>query len=197
MRKSSLVIEPPCPQQVQYYLDAWDKQENYVLQEKALDKLFFDTYPNNTDINDILIKAASLNDFYSTNIFSIFAVAKHIHSLDIDRRLREGDLSLVDDIADITINGKAKRFYSFASKYCSHHEPTLFPIYDFYVEKVLIHFRQVDKFCDFQNEDLKQYPQFMTILDSFQAYYGLQEYNKKDLDRYLWQLGKRYFPRKY
>ena len=197
MRKSSLVIEAPCPQQVQYYLNAWDKQENYVLQERALDKLFFDTYLNNTDINDILIKAASLNDFYSTNIFSIFAVAKHIHSLNIDKRLREGDLSLVDDIADITINGKAKRFYSFASKYCSHHEPTLFPIYDFYVEKVLIHFRQVDKFCSFQNEDLKQYPQFMSILDAFQAYYGLQEYNKKDLDRYLWQLGKRYFPRKY
>lgn len=197
MRKPSFVIETPCPQQVQYYLNAWDKQENYVLQEKALDKLFFDTYPNNTDINDILIKAASLNDFYSTNIFSIFAVAKHIHSLIIDKRLREGDLSLVDDIADITINGKAKRFYSFASKYCSHHEPTLFPIYDFYVEKVLIHFRQVDKFCSFQNEDLKQYPQFMSILDAFQAYYGLQEYNKKDLDRYLWQLGKRYFPRKY
>lgn len=197
MRKPSIVIEPPCPQQVQYYLAAWDKQENYVLQEKALDKLFFDSYPNNTDINDILIKAASLNDFYSTNIFSIFAVAKHIHSLNIDERLREGDLSLVDDISDITINGKAKRFYSFASKYCSHHEPTRFPIYDFYVEKVLIHFRQVDKYCDFQNEDLKQYPLFMAILEAFQTHYGLSDYNKKDLDRYLWQLGKQYFPRKY
>ena len=197
MRKPLQNIETPCPEQVQYYLDAWDKQENYVLQENALDKLFFETYPNNTDINDILIKASSLNDFYSTNIFSIFAVAKHIHSLNIDSRLREGDLSLVDDIAEITIGGKQKCFYSFASKYCSHHEPTLFPIYDFYVERVLIHFRQVDVFCDFQNEDLKQYPKFMAVLDAFQQHYGLMEYNKKDLDRYLWQLGKRYFPRKY
>jgi hypothetical protein len=124
-------------------------------------------------------------------------VAKHIHSLNIDYRLREGDLSLVDDIAEITIGGKQKCFYSFASKYCSHHEPTLFPIYDYFVERVLIHFRQVDKYCDFNNEDLKKYPDFMSILNAFQDFYGLSSYNKKDLDRYLWQLGKRYFPRDY
>ena len=196
MRKPS-IIETPSPKQVQYYLDAWKKQENYVLQEKALDKLFFKTYPNNKDINDILIKASSLNDFYSTNIYSIFAVAKHIHSLNIDKRLRKGDLSLVDDIADITIGGKTKRFYSFASKYCSHHEPTRFPIYDYFVEKVLIHFRNTDKFCKFHNDDLKQYPAFMDILNAFQEHYSLSKYNKKDLDRYLWQLGKQYFPRSY
>ena len=197
MAKQLPIIEKPCPEQVRFYLKAWDEQENYVLQENALDKLFFVTYPNNTDINDILIKASSLNDFYSTNIFSIFAVAKHIFELNIDQRLRRGDLSLVDDIADITIGEKPKRFYSFASKYCSHHEPTRFPIYDYYVEQVLIHFRKVDKFCDFQDEDLKKYPQFMAILDAFQQYYGLSEYNKKDLDRYLWQLGKKHYPRNY
>lgn len=197
MRKPPINIEIPSSEQVQYYLNEWDKQENYVLQENALDKLFFVTYPNNTDINDILIKASSLNDFYSTNIFSIFSVAKHICSLNIDKRLREGDLSLVDDIADISIGGKQKRFYSFASKYCSHHEPTLFPIFDFYVERVLIHFRQADHFYDFQNEELKQYPKFMAVLDAFQQHYSLMEYNKKDLDRYLWQLGKRHFPRQY
>lgn len=43
MHKPLLNIETPCPEQVQYYLEAWDKQENYVLQEKALDKLFFET----------------------------------------------------------------------------------------------------------------------------------------------------------
>ena len=62
MAKQLPNIEKPCPEQVQFYLRAWDDQENYVLQENALDKLFFATYPNNTDINDILIKASSLND---------------------------------------------------------------------------------------------------------------------------------------
>ena len=190
-------IETPCREQVLFYLSSWDEQENYVLQEHALDKLFFETYPCNTDINDILIKASSLNDFYSTNIFSIFTVAKHILALNIDSRLQAGDASLVDDIADITIGGKQKRFYSFASKYCSHHKPTVFPIYDSFVDKVLRYFKERDGFCDFADEDLKNYPKFIYVLDAFQSYYGLNEFNRKDLDRYLWQLGKRYFPRKY
>lgn len=190
-------VEKPCPEQVEYYLQLWEEQENYKLQENALDKLFFKTCPSNTDINDILIKASSLNDFYSTNIFSIFTVAKHIHGLNIDSRLATKDLSLVDDIANVVISGKPLRFYSFASKYCSHHMPDVFPIYDSYVEKILKYFKLKDKFYTFKNEDLKTYHKFIDILNAFQAFYGLQQYNKKDLDRYLWQLGKRYFPNSY
>lgn len=67
-------ISQPNKKEVEKYLTKWNSLENYVLQESALDKLFFDTYPNNTDINDILIKSSALNDFYSTNIFSIFPV---------------------------------------------------------------------------------------------------------------------------
>lgn len=196
-KDKQLNIERPCREQVLFYLDEWYKQENYVLQENALDKLFFDTYPTNTDINDILIKAASLNDFYSTNIFSIFAVAEHIRSLDIDSRLQNGDASLVDEIAGITINGKEKRFYSFASKYCSHHKPTLFPIYDSYVDTILRFFKKRDEFYSFADEELKIYSKFIEVLNAFQQFYMLDEFNKKELDRYLWQLGKRYFPRKY
>ena len=190
-------IEHPSIEQVEFYLKAWDEQENYVLQEHALDKLFFDTYPNNTNINDILIKAASLNDFYSTNIFSIFTVAKHILSLDIDRRLQDGDASLVDDIADITIGGKKKRFYSFASKYCSHHKPTLFPIYDSFVDKVLRYFRKADGFYSFTDEDLKNYPRFIEILNELMGLTDLFILDIKQIDQYLWQLGKRYFPKSY
>ena len=126
------------------------------MQENSLDKLFFKTYPNNIDINDILIKTSSLNDFYSTNIFSVFSIAKHILELNIDERLKSGDETLVDDIARVTINGK-KKFYSFASKYCSHHYPTAFPIYDSYVEKVLMHFQKKDNFSNFKKNDLKNY----------------------------------------
>ena len=100
------MIEIPKPnkKEVIKYLNLWDSLENYVLQESSLDKLFFKTYPENKDINDILIKASSLNDFYSTNIFSIFPVAKHILELNIDERLKNGDESLVNDIAKVTIN---------------------------------------------------------------------------------------------
>lgn len=103
-------IPNPSKDEVKKYLQKWDSLDNYVLQESSLDKLFLKTYPNNTDINDILIKASSLNDFYSTNIFSIFSVAKHILELNIDERLKAGDETLVNDIAKIIINNKNKNF---------------------------------------------------------------------------------------
>ena len=184
-------IPEPSKKEVQKYLDKWDSLEN------SLEKLFFKTYPNNTDINDILIKASSLNDFYSTNIFSIFPVAKHILELNIDERLKNGDETLVNDIARVTISGKNKYLYSFATKYCSHHFPTIFPIYDNYVEKVLLYFKHKDSFAQFKKSDLKNYKIFKEILIKFKKYYNIDEFNLKDIDRYLWQLGKDYFPKKY
>ena len=147
-------IPRPCKNEVEKYLILWDSLENYVLQEKALDKLFFEIFPSNDDINGILIKCSSLNDFYSTNIFSVFPVAKHILKLDIDNRLKNGDASLVNDIANIMISVKNKCFYSFATKYCSHHFPSEYPIYDYYVERVLTYFKKIDNFCDFKLDDL-------------------------------------------
>lgn len=190
-------IPKPSATEVDKYLKKWDSLENYVLQEKALDKLFFDVYPKNKDISEILIKCSSLNDFYSTNIFSIFPVAKHILNLNIDERLRNGDSTLVDEIARVVINDKQKYFYSFATKYCSHHFPKDFPIYDNYVEKVLMYFKVQDKFAEFKQKDLKDYTRFKDVLLKFKKFYDIDQYNLKDIDRYLWQLGKDYFPKNY
>ena len=190
-------IPRPCKKEVEKYLKQSDSLENYVLQEDALNKLFFKTYPNNDNINDILIKASSLNDFYSTNIFSIFPVAKHIYKLNIDQRLKMRDETLVNDIADVEINGVQKYFYSFATKYCSHHLPEDYPIYDSYVEKVLMYFKKIEKFDKFVKDDLKDYKRYKQILINFKKYFDIDDYNLKDIDRYLWQLGKEYFPKKY
>lgn len=194
---NKVMVPTPCKNEVEKYLSIWDSLENYVLQENSLNKLFYDTYPNNTDINDILIKVSALNDFYSTNIFSVFSVANHILSLDIDNRLNNKDETLVNDIANVMINGKEKHFYSFATKYCSHHNPIDYPIYDSYVSKVLIYFNRKDHFSDFKKDDLKIYKKFKEVLVAFKKYYNIDEYNLKDIDRYLWQLGKEYFPNSY
>lgn len=184
-------IPKPTIVEVEKYLEQWRHLDNYVNQENSLDKLFFNLIPNNKLIEDILIKCSTLNDFYSTNIYSIFPVAKHILELDIDERLKEGDLTLVNDIANV--KDLDRRFYSFASKYCSHHNPEQFPIYDNYVDRVLRYFRRVYGFAKFKNDDLKDYVKFREILEEFKVYYSLEQYNLKDLDRYLWLLGKEYF----
>lgn len=188
----------PCEEEVEKYLAIWENLENYTMQEKALDKLFFNTYPTNESIEDILVKVATLNDFYSTNIFAGYMVAKHILNLKIDDRLKAGDETLVNEIASIVTNeGNTKKFYSFATKYCSHHRPNDYAIYDSYVDRVLRYFRNVDGFSQFEDADLKEYIKFRNVLLDFQKFYNLEKYNLKLLDRYLWQLGKDKFQKKY
>ncbi len=188
----------PSPEQVTMYLERWDSLDNYVLQESSLRKLFTKTYPHNVDMDDVLIKVCSLNDFYSTNIFSPFTVAKHIVNLDIDQRLSSFDLTLVNDIAVVKVNGlKTINFYSFATKYCSHHFPEAYPIYDSFVEKMIMYFKQLDKFFKFRKDDLKHYPTYHEVLMQFSRFYGLENFTLKQIDKYLWQAGKDYFPKQY
>lgn len=197
MKSVKINVPNPSSEQVEYYLRAWDELENYHLQEDALDKLFFELCPENTEMSNILLKVAALNDFYSTNIFSVHSVAKHILSLNIDARLNSGDVTLVSDLRKVTINGVEKNFYSFSTKYCSHHKPLDYPIYDGYVEKVLCYFRNRDKFAAFKTLELKDYEKFKQILIEFRSFYGLDQYNLKEIDKYIWQLGKKYFPKNY
>jgi len=196
-RKITVDVPPPSNEQVDYYLEKWIELESYRLQEDALNKLFFELCPKNKDITDILLKASTLNNFYSTNIFSIYPVAKHIRSLNIDTRLDAGDVTLVRDIQHVTISNKKRSFYSFATKYCSHHNPLDYPIYDSYVDEVLRYFRNRDNFSDFQNDELKDYVRFKDILIDFRGFYDLDTYNLKQIDQYVWQLGKDYFPKNY
>ena len=188
-------IPTPSKEEVYKYIKKWETLENYVNQENSLKKLFVDLIPENKLLEDILIKVSTLNDFYSTNIFSVFPVAKHILELDIDERLKVGDLSLVNDIADV--KELDRTFYSFATKYCSHHNPEVFPIYDNYVLRVLVHFKKIDHFSKFTRNDLKNYIRFNEVLDEFAKFYELENYSKNDLDRYLWLVGKEYFKRNY
>jgi hypothetical protein len=194
------MVEIPRPNKknIQEYLIKWDNlEEYYIWQESSLDKLFHETYKDNTDLKEILIKCSCLNDFYSTNIFLIYPVAKNIYNLKIDDRLNKGDSSLVNDIAHVTINGVEKTFYSFASKYCSHHNSINFPIYDYFVDKMLWYFQKKDKFSNFSKEDLKDYVKFKNIIMDFKKFYDIDEYNLRDIDKYLWIAGKKYFPKKY
>lgn len=192
------VVPTPSVEEVEYYLNAWKALENYSLQESSLDKLFLRTYPLNKELDDVLIKVCALNDFYSTNIYNPFAIAKHIVNLSIDNSLQNEELDLVNKIAVVQMTDKKRyNFYSFATKYCSHHKPDVYPIYDSFVEKVLLYFKKRDNFFNFSKEDLHSYSKFKDILMLFREHYSLQQFNLKEIDQYLWQIGKEYFPRSY
>ena len=85
---------------VKKYLDNWYtyRDSKMLEQEYALSTLFQHFYQNN-NLQNVLVKVSCLNDFYSTNIRDTYSVAKVIYQLNIDTRLQNADLSLVDDIA--------------------------------------------------------------------------------------------------
>ena len=184
----------PCPQEVERYLRSWETLESYSAQEQALDELFTRHCPENRSLTDVLIKVSLVNSVYSTNIYSLVPVAQHILALDIDPRLSAGDLTVVGDIQKVTIGGKERNFYSFASKYCGHHAPETFPVYDRNVEKMLCYFRDADGLLDFRDSELKEYPSFHRIFQQFRTAYGLTGYSLRDVSKYLWQMGKKHFP---
>ncbi len=189
-------IPRPSAKQISKYEREWNELDNYVLQEKSLRKLFTETYPHNTNMEDVLIKVCALNAFYSTNIYHPFPVAKRIVELNIDEDLNKQDLTLVNKIAVVNLNEKTRENYSFATKYCSHHSPELYPIYDYYVERMLMHFKKVDEFAKFTLKGLKDYPNFYSVLKQFSDHYDLGRFDLKAIDRYLWIAGKENFPRK-
>ena len=164
-------------------IDSWEKSK-YCHNYRALQKLFrSNEFSDNTCLENVIIKASALNDLYSTNIFSIYYMAKHITEIeDINCRLASGDHGLVNCIAKIQINDKEKRFYSFASKYCSFHNEDSFPIYDQYVEKMLKHYGA--------KGNLKDYGDFCSAIDTFKKGNGLDSCSLKDIDIYLWMKGK-------
>jgi hypothetical protein len=65
------------------------------------------------------------------------------------------------------------------------------------VDAVLRYFRNRDGFASFADGDLKNYVHFKGALIDFRAFYGLEVYNLKLLDKYVWLLGKEFFPKNY
>ena len=142
-----------------------NKELENNLEDNALQKLFTQLCPENTILEDVLIKCTTLNRLYSTNIFNIRAVAEHIHLLNIDERLHHGDLSLVESIAQAT---PKRRFY----------DSNVHRILRYYLRK------------EYSDQSLKNYETYCQALRDFKLKYHLEELDAWRLDKYLWRLGK-------
>lgn len=186
-------INRPSPTEVQKYLDRW-QAGNTARLDSAL-RTLFETMPYNSDMGQVAVKLAALNGLYATNIFAVLQIASHITSLGIDADLAKGvpDPDLVERIACVSIKGKNRRNYSFATKYCSFHRPDLYPIYDALVQKILnTLLRQGETFDTFEPGERWQsdYGLWCRSIDKFRTYFGLQSFSIRDIDKYLWMLAK-------
>lgn len=191
-------INRPSIDEINDSIGKWNKTNEYIQSENVLKRLFLQLCPNNSEISDVLIKVCTLDKLYNTNIYKTHDVAKTIVDMKIDDRLKQNsrDEDLVDDMVSRIKDITGFELYSFVTKYCSHHKPYLYPIYDSYVDTLLRYYRDRygnDKFF-FKNKDLKSYNRFCDIMMDFKDYFELDK-DLKSIDIFIWQKGKECFPR--
>ena len=183
----------PTPELIRKYGKEFDKDPAV----KAITKLI-KLMPRNDNMDDVLVKTAVINDLYSANIYVARDVAKGIIAIAIqglDRRISEGDVSVVEDVA---IAGGGNRNYSFATKYCSWHKPYKYPIFDSKVESLLTQyglerinpFSMDEPFTIPPGTNLRDYYTFRGIVDNFRKICRLEEIGYQALDKFLYLYAK-------
>lgn len=184
--------QTPTPELVRQYIRKFDEGRDGLV-DKALLELFR-AFPANVRLEHILFKVLGLNSLYSTGIIAVRPIAKHILNLDIDARLAQGAPELVNEIARTPVDdGKIRRNYSFATKYCSWHMPEAYPIFDSVVGKLISEYQRMDRFADYVwQRELTDYGTFRRAVEAFRDRYGLAEFSFKELDKFLWLYGKEF-----
>jgi hypothetical protein len=180
------VLPRPTVELVEAECKAFDL-ENW-LAEEALGQLRAQ-FPLNTDIRHVLLKVLVLNKLYGTMIrdIEVETVAKHIVGLGIDPLLAQGSLQAVTLITDCP---NVRQYLSFASKFCSWHNPTAYPIYDGNVRECLSLYQKQDSFAQFRNkEDLYYYQKLFDAVLAFSSHYGLNSLTFKQLDKFMYRVG--------
>jgi hypothetical protein len=129
--------------------------------------------PRNDSLDAVLMKVVLLNGLYNTNVFAVMQMASHIRSLHIDDELAVASPDLVHKIADLTIRGRRRHHYSFATKYCSWHRPDEYPIFDSLVERLLWAYHREHPFAHFTRPDLQSYPKYKAVVAAFRDHFGL------------------------
>ncbi len=84
-------LETPTNELIETYNTKFNKSERYFIGDKAIINLF-EKFPENKNLEDILLKTTVINDLYSTNIYATFRMATHIQNLQIDDSLKAGIL---------------------------------------------------------------------------------------------------------
>lgn len=198
---------------IQEYISSFDSKEG--IKESTMEYVFSST---SNRIQNVLTKVVVLNEFYSTQLNSnppseiaedktyhmdVVSMAKHILAWnEFDEHCRSDDLSKRIKAVNYIRRGESdyrkpyhKEAYSFATKYCSWHNPNGFPIVDSYSRGMLYYLNQQFKFYDkklTQKTLFEDYSVFCEIYNALQKH--LQDLKKpfsyRELDKFLWLYGK-------
>jgi len=186
---------PPLPaptlEFVKAECDEFDREPSTQLGEEALDQLRVQ-FPGNKEISHVLLKVLVLNKLYSARVHDndVETLARHIAALGIDPLLAEGSsraVHLITDCPNLRLH-----YYSFATKFCSWHNATAYPIFDGNMNECLWSYKRQDpekKFAQFRREDLKDYEKLIATVNDFRSDYKLDSLTFREIDKFLWRLG--------
>ncbi len=149
----------------------------------------FKSFPTNDQRGPVLAKVAVLNSLYFTNILAVRDVALAIVEAHIDPLLGQGSPDVLIALSTFVIGGRAKNFFSFATKYAHWHRQDVYPIYDRAVSGQLLAYRRKDRFAQFRKADLRTL-RFMAIFAEFRHFYGLDGCSLRAIDKWLWRQGR-------
>lgn len=182
-------VEKPSAERIKAACEKYDRE--HELAEQSLEELVHQ-YPRNSDPRHVLLKVVAVNSLHHTHIFAVDAVARHIHTdiPKIDSALAAGSLDVVPQIAKVDIQGKHYNLYSFATKYCSQHNPAAYPVYDLRIEHSLCALQKLSPFAAFSHADLCDYSKFIAIMTAFRDVHGLGSFSFQQIGKYLHQQGE-------
>lgn len=142
----------------------------------------YQTYRGNHHLNQVHIKVTVLDNFFNYHLSHAYQLSQHIAGMNLDERLSNGDRSLIADICNVPYDvpqDEKERLYSFATRYCNQHKAQMFPIYDRYSADCMGQYLKEDLHGRLDNrsigaEDMKDYPTFCAVVDSFLKTYDLK-----------------------
>ncbi len=148
-------------------------------------------FPSSSKMEDVEKKVKLLNSYYSTRVEvqpMVDNIVRLAKSKDLENRIMEGDLSVIQDIAQTNrIN------FSFATKYCSLLQPDKFPIYDSYVWKFFYKLKELGFFSDATSKKItkqfrKNYCDYVDIYNEFIDKSGISSFyrNYREVDAFIW-----------
>ncbi len=136
---------------------------------------------------EVVVKAATLNHLYSTRVFALLTVSKHIAAVMADPPDDPDEfVTALATVPDRAATKGPRHHWSFASKFTHFFvDADRFPIYDSYNVMMLRYHLGRQAVANTVNP----YAAFRTNLQQFQTLGHLEEFSLRELDRYLWLAG--------
>ena len=177
-------VQQPTPEHVRNACERYDHDNQ--LTELTLAELLHQ-FPHNRDPRHVLLKVVAVNSLQHTHIFALEAVARHILAdiPELDQDLASGSPEAVSKIAKVDIQGKHYNLYSFATKYCSLHNPAAYPVYDLRIEHSLGQLQKLNHFSPFSHADLCNYPKFTAVMKEFRDFHKLGAFSYAEMGKFL------------